>query len=200
MKKWINLSEINKSFIYTPARTASVLSYRIFQYFNFQTYLVDDDGNISLEQKYMHHHYFSFFSGHENYSFIMTCRNPYSQIMSDVGLGLKFDIEKIIEVINKRKKIGGHFFMSEEIISTRLPDFTIKVESIKEDYEKIPFIKNSEFEKSGILNKLIESKQNAATVQYDWKEHMTQYLADTIYDINQKYFEVFEYDKNSWKK
>lgn len=199
MKKWINISEKNKSFVFSPARTGSVTSYRIFQYFDFQTYSVNDDGSISLLEKCYHHHYFSFFNQHEDYSFIMTCRNPYSQVMSEIGFGVNFDIDKIVEIIERRKKIQEHFFITEEIISRRIPDYVVKVESIFEDYSNINFIRNSEFEKNGVLRKIIDGKQNATPQQYNWKQHMNQYLADYVYDINKKYFELFGYDKNSWK-
>jgi hypothetical protein len=92
-------------------------------------------------------------------------------------------------------------------IKQRVPDYTISVESLYSDYLKIPLIKNNEFYLSNTLElKLSEivgrpdEMEHVKLLPSDWRDFYTKNLADIVYYYFANYFEIFNYDRNSWKK
>ena len=93
-------------------------------------------------------------------------------------------------------------FLSKNCIdfSERIPDYSVRVENLYDDYSKIPFIVESEYYKSGQLKKDVEVKVNVSNEDENlWRNFYTQEIADIIYYRMPRYFELFGYDKNSWK-
>jgi hypothetical protein len=85
--------------------------------------------------------------------------------------------------------------------SQRVPDYPVRLENLYEDYSKIPFIVESEYYKSGELKKATTQKVNVSNEDENlWKEFYTQETADMVYYRMPRYFDLFGYDKNSWKK
>jgi predicted nucleotidyltransferase len=83
----------------------------------------------------------------------------------------------------------------------RIPDYAVRLENLYEDYSKIPFIVESEYYKSGELKKAITQKVNVSNEDETlWKKFYTQEIADIVYYRMPRYFDLFGYDKNSWKK
>ena len=82
----------------------------------------------------------------------------------------------------------------------RIPDYFIRQENIFEDYLKIPFVKKSEFYRSGQLEDLCNNKINHNENSYDYREYYNQENADLVYYSFSKYFDLLGYEKNSWKK
>jgi hypothetical protein len=77
----------------------------------------------------------------------------------------------------------------------------VRVESLYEDYSKIPFIVESDYYKSGELKKMTTQKINVSNKdEFLWKKFYTQEIADIVYYRMLRYFEMFGYDKDSWKK
>lgn len=189
----INLSEKYKSFIWTPNRTGSTLASLVLknEEFGFELY---DEKKVKTSDFYKHHHYYYFFEGHENYSFIMTVRNPYNQYLSFMGYRINQDSSDHLERMFQNEE--HRLFMLK--LKQRKPDYVLRIENLYEDYCKIPFIEDSNFNKSGDLKKLIDSKPNQLKQKPDFQ--FNQQIADLIYYNNLVIFDMFGYEKDSWKK
>jgi hypothetical protein len=83
----------------------------------------------------------------------------------------------------------------------RVPDYPVRLENLYEDYSKIPFIVESDYFKSGELKNEVNKKINVSNEDENlWRKFYTQEIADIIYYRMPRYFELFEYEKNSWKQ
>jgi hypothetical protein len=84
----------------------------------------------------------------------------------------------------------------------RTPDYFVRTESLYEDYQTIPFIKEHEINLSGELEELCKQKMNPSPTVIDnyWKKFYDRDLADLVYYNNVNKFELFGYDKDSWKE
>lgn len=206
LKKNLVLANLNqRMFVWTPPKTASHSASTILPKLGFELY--------TKEQKYLkptireiHNHECVLFHEHEKYSFISTMRNPYNVMVS------------LSKVVVERERWNTDFFeehlyryfYGEELpekyfpcynYSVRIPDYIIRTESMFQDYLKIPFVKNTEYYKSGDLEKDCLVRQNASDyTDFDWKSLFNQNIADMIYYNFAQVFEIGGYDKNSWKK
>lgn len=197
-----NLSE--RMFVWTPAKTASTSASTILPKLGFELY--------TQEEKYLkpnssgpHNHSCIFFHGHEKYYFISTLRNPYTLMVSLFTL----PTEKEKWLSNFFEPFLNRFFYGKEDeamylpcynYSIRIPDYIIRVESMFEDYLKLPFVKQTEYYKSGDLEKDCSIKQNSSNYNnFDWKSLYNQNIADMVYYNYAHLFELGGYDKNSWK-
>jgi len=91
-------------------------------------------------------------------------------------------------------------------INIRKPDYTISVENLYSDYIKIPIIKNNEFYKSNTLelkvSEIVGRPEDYDRINFlpsDWRDFYSKGVADIVYYYFVNYFEIFGYDKNSWK-
>lgn len=197
-----NLSE--RMFVWTPPKTASHSASIIFPKLGFELY-TQDGKYLKPSIREVHNHDCVFCNGHENYYFITTMRNPYTMMVSlfKLAVGREKWTKDNFEIYIDR------YFYGEELpemyfpcynYSVRLPDFIIRVESMLEDYLKLPFLKQTDYYKSGELKKDCYVKQNSSDyTDFDWKSLYNQNLADMVYYNYAQVFEIGEYDKNSWK-
>ena len=82
----------------------------------------------------------------------------------------------------------------------RTPDYFIKLEQLFEDYSKIPFVRETEFYKSGQLElECSKPKNKSKPYGVSWKELYTPQTADLVYYNMSLIFDLCGYDKNSWK-
>lgn len=195
----VNLSEKNRSFVWTPPKTASTLASFVFDKYDFDCYRVESGRRVLRQNGFAHIHDLTFFEGHNDYTFILSCRNPYSQLISYFGSDSPFSKDltkrKIFRYLEEKKHL---IFL--DLLDLRKPDLILKVESLEEGYNKINFISNSDFSQSGDLKQMIDGKLNKSATRYDWKDLIDEELADVIYSNLSDYFQYFEYEKNSWKK
>lgn len=195
----LEISQDVNSFLWIQAKTASLLAKQVFSNFGFKTYQIRN-GEVDFSNPLNSHvHAACLFRNHEHYNFIATVRNPYTRNFSEFifnpQLKTKDDFKNFLE-----KK-----FQNEEIHSfhknwDRFPDYIIRAENPFEDYLKIPFIEKSEFAKSGELEKLVKSVPNKSRRNFNIKDYFDKDVADIIYYNTCKYFEMFGYEKNSWKE
>lgn len=191
----VNISETNRAFIWTPEKTASNLASMVFDKFDFHAFNVIKKEKVSNGVKHFHSN--CFFEGHENYQFILTCRNPYDRFLSMYGYG---------KLTYERFKSNLESYLAEKMphvqlmknLTIRKPDFIIRTENMLEDYLKIPFIKDSKFYKSGDLEKLLKIKVNETNFEKS-RTILDSQLADLIYYNNITFFELCGYEKDSWK-
>ena len=193
----INLSIEHKTFLWTQQKTGSVLALEVFREFGFKCYPIKN-GMIDLTvPSTCHPHQACLFDGHENYSMIATIRNPYTSIFSEYAQGKKQVSSEEFRVFLEKK-----FHTNKKDLFfddwKRNPDYLIKIENIMEGYSKIPFIEDSQYYKSGLLEQKINRKPNRNIFGHNWRNYFNKQIADLIYYSTSKYFTKFGYHKDSW--
>ena len=83
----------------------------------------------------------------------------------------------------------------------RKPDYVIRLEHLYEDWLKLPFVPNHGLNLSGELEKLTKIRLNNSKNDGGdyWKKYYDQVLADLVYYNHPDLFELFGYDKDSWR-
>jgi hypothetical protein len=79
---------------------------------------------------------------------------------------------------------------------------------MEDDYKSIDFIKNSDYNKNGLLDLALSKKiglikkevLDAYNLPLHWQDYYTQETADIVYKFCSEYFNTFEFEKDSWKK
>jgi hypothetical protein len=214
MNKIINIDPVSKYFIWTPEKTASHLCYEVFKNSDFHTYGNHNGFINKIEKKYTHNNFCDLFKNHEDYKFILTIRNPYSLMVSyykswgcscHVRENFKPQFEDFVQDFLYFNPSDSWVGLLKNI-NKRIPDHTISVESLYSDYSKLPIIKNNEFYQSNTLelkvSEIIGRPENYEDVRFlplDWREFYSVGIADIVYYYFANYFEMFGYDRNSWK-
>lgn len=200
----INISHKLKYFTWTPARTGSHTFTNILTQLGFESSEINVETNqiVSHNPKPLHNHTSILFENHEQYKFITSVRNPYSMVMSQVGAAIENDPEITRMRIENMMQNPNNFFGYCVHYHNRVPDYAIRIENLYEDWIKIPFVKNHELNLSGELKKLTETKLNSRpNLEGDyWKKYYNQSLADLVFYNHPNTFELFGYDRNSWKQ
>jgi hypothetical protein len=104
-----------------------------------------------------------------------------------------------------------YFSITPNGVFDRKIDHKIRIDSMEDDYKSIDFIKNSDYNKNGLLDLVLSEKIGFnrltgphAISEYNlplhWQEYYTQETADIVYNSGFNYFETFEFEKDSWKK
>ena len=191
----LNVSKKYSYFIWMPATCGTTHAVNIFK-------------NFDKDSIFIHSHKIDLFDGHWSYDLISLQRNPYSRYVSifnslvghDKSLGLN-------KVRNNFNVFLNSTFQNSDTLKyilkyhERNPDYFIRLEHLFEDYSKIPFVKETDFYKSGQLElecSIPKNKNN--TNGFTWKELYTPQTADLVYYNTSLIFDLCDYDKNSWKK
>jgi len=165
--------------------------------------------------------------GAEKYFLMMNIRNPYSRAVSwwysresgnidpnapQKGFFITFEdfIKKRTSKYKNGVTILGDY---EKGVELKKPDLFIRYEHLEEDIKKIPFVdwsdpmvktryntyilKNSFHNAESDRGMMDRNKDDDRYV--DWKKYYTEELADLIWRGHQKQFDLFGYDKDSWK-
>lgn len=193
----LNISLKERAFLWTQQKTSSTLALEIFKNFGFIGYSINNNVADFSNPFFFHPHEPCLFDGHENFILIATIRNPYTLLFSEFAQAKDPTTEKFHNFLEKKFQV----FKKDKFFSKwkREPNYLIRVENLLEDYSKIPFIKESEFFKSGKLENEINKNHNKNPKAYYWRNFFNQDVADLIYYNTSNYFEKFGYDKNSWK-
>ena len=204
MKYHINISDKYKTFVWTPERTGSNHITNVIRKLGFKTHFFEDNKLVNIDGLKLSSHC-NFFENHWDYSFILSTRNPYSSFASLAGAGhMKFTSENQ-ELLRERMEREFQFPILSGNCCTcfhiRTPDYFVRTESLYEDYLTIPFIKNHDINLSGELERLCKEKINSspAAIENYWKKFYDQDMADLVYYNNVNSFELFGYNKDSWK-
>ena len=196
----VNISEKNKCFVWTPPKTASNLAQKVFENFDFNFVDFSKKDPLTLFNGFFHNHTIHLFDGHEGYNFILTTRNPYSQKISYILMKnpKPKSIMYELEFDNRHLKKYDSYLLNN--LRKRKPDYVIRQENIYEDLIKIPFIVESKLFREDKLKEIVQNKPNKNETEYNWKDYINKDVADLIYYSNSLYFDMFGYDKDSWKK
>ena len=182
---------------------------KVLDEFDFKFYELKNEKLILKNNLIIQDHGCNIFPSHENYKLLAAVRNPYSRFFSEfVAINKIEKIQYSEENKNKFLIYLENTFMTGFRISNnccdffdRTPDYPVRLENLFEDYCKIPFIVQSDYYKSGRLEEITKSKINVRNGdEFLWKKFYTQQTADMIYYRMPTYFEMFHYDKNSWKE
>jgi hypothetical protein len=76
-----------------------------------------------------------------------------------------------------------------------MPDYIIKTENLYEDLIKIPFIKESDLNNSGVLKNFCNKKINESSNKLNPEEYLTPHIKEIIYNISSDHFDLFGYEK-----
>lgn len=198
----VNLSETHQVFVWLWDKTATTHMVKVLSNFDFKYYKFYDNQKSLHQPKIFHNHSCSLFPGHEEYKLLVSARNPYTRYLSSFRYETKEQIELnhktfqhfLESVVHKENNFDCCSFHE------RNPNYFVRVEKMYEDYQKIPFIENSDLNRFGKLKELCEKKINFNPPLQDWRDFYTPQLADLVYYSCQNYFDFFGYDKNSWKK
>jgi len=198
----INISERYKVFLWLYHKTGTSHMTKNLKYFDFNFYSIENGKRSFRSKGIFQQHVCEFFPGHEDYKMMVSVRNPYSRWVS----WFKMMNKKTPQVVTKN---NFTLFVEKNIFNEinykcvsyhhRKPDYSVRLESLFEDYSKIPFITQSDYYKSGLLKEFCNMKINYSSIDVDWKSLFSQSIADLIYYNTQSYFELFDYDRNSWK-
>lgn len=162
---YYNLSEKHKCFTITYPHTGSRSLMTVLDHFDFDTYELKNNRLIYKKQGSQHNHTFDLFEGHENYTMMITCRNPYEIFVSKFRFhlgGLRtmkstFDLktefqnfieEFLFEVEDRFWFKPSNMIKTEELLRRPI-DYRIKLENLVDSYSKVPFINESEFSSKG---------------------------------------------------
>ena len=148
-----------------------------------------------------------------DYQIIVNIRNPYSRLVSLYKInciwaqkeftieGFKLWIKDVLDD-SKIKHNMSTVYLDQLINSLpKKPDVFVKIESLERDLKKLWFIKDnlellsSDFELQIDNNRYI----NEYREHIPWQNFYNQELADFVHQKTQKQFEMFNYEKDSWK-
>ena len=198
MKTVVNISEKYKSFLWLPPKTASTLLLNIFfEYFDFEHYEVDKN-NILFKSNFkrQNHHFQNLFQGHENYKLICSVRNPFNKIIS-LFMQNKKDRspEKFLQYFDNliSTDCSDNLLIKDLMKFQRVPDYFIRVENLYEDLIKIPFVFDSDVNKSGLLSSVCETIVNSSNYTIDMNEYFTSDMKDFVFTTYKDYFDKFNY-------
>ena len=219
----MNVSHKYKVIWWAPERTASKLLTQIFKHFEFE-YPENKKRNHKLGEPY-HSHEIGIPEGCENYEIICSVRNPYDRVLSlfknftSVGLNALYTRDRKDDFVKKFdyfiKELYIHAIKNDRIknleietpiktqiakmnFSTRIPDYFIRMENIKEDLEKIPFIEQSPLWRSGEFLDLIDNNKFINRRPYHYNEIYTFESANKVYQYQKKLFFICGYDPFSF--
>jgi len=219
-----NINPIEKYILFTPPRTGSRRSLYISELLGFDTYM-STNGIISFNKKGpTHNHTHELFEGHEEFKTILTCRNPYSIMVSEFKLSLAdstmirsdFNLHNLFfDFIHEFYNTNFNIWFSPKTIEFRKNfimkhiDFRIKLETMLDSYSEIPFVKNSEVYQNGTIEKLVneivghhsefKNSRYFKNLPEDFREYYTIEIADFFKSKFHDTFELMDYDINSWK-
>ena len=93
-------------------------------------------------------------------------------------------------VINK-----SLLFKFSSSLNDRSPDYLIRTENLYEDILKLPFIRDSDLNSSGILKNFCDKKINQSYNQLNPEEYLTPRIKEIIHSLSSDHFDLFGYER-----
>jgi hypothetical protein len=205
------VSEKHKSFVWLPLKCATHLISWVLSYFEFSSISIDTDTNQIhriLGNQTTHFGVNTILPpNHNDLSFICAIRHPYQRVLSMYQFTHQVrhnfetanvnNFEKFINdtIVKNRQQDNHTFFDFSETIKDRMPDYIIKTENLYQDLIKIPFIKESDLNNSGVLKNFCNKKINESSNKLNPEEYLTPHIKEIIYNISSDHFDLFGYEK-----
>ena len=197
------ISEKHKAFVWLPPKCATNFISWVLAYFEFSSVEVDTETNrihrIRLNKSTHFGHCTFLPPNHEELSFICAVRNPYHRVLS--MFQSQFDgqltVENFENFIDERitHNHRGPIFKFSEMLHDRSPDYLIRTENLYEDILKIPFIRDSDLNTSGILKNFCDKKINQSYNQLNPEEYLTPRIKEHIHSLCSDHFDLFGYER-----
>ena len=195
------ISEKHKTFVWLPAKCASNLLSWVLAYFEFSSVAMNTETNqihnIRLNQSSHFSHCTILPPNHEELLFICAVRHPYHRVLSLYQCIAKNpsveDFEKFVD-----ERIFVHnspWFKFSLSFKDRSPNYLIRTENLYEDILKIPFIRDSDLNTSGILKNFCDKKINQSYNQLNPEEYLTPRIKEHIHSLCSDHFDLFGYER-----
>ena len=132
--------------------------------------------------------------------FICTVRHPYHQFLSAYNATinpLKTPTTKDFEEFINNRIINPKSvqFLYTNLFVDKSPNYIVRSENFYEDLLKIPFIKESDLNTSGVLQNFCTKRINESFNKLNPEEFLTQSIKDLIYSQTKQHFDLFGYQK-----
>ena len=203
------ISEKHKTFIWLPPRCATNFISWVLAYFEFSSVLIDTEINeiqtIRPNQSTHFSHCTIFPQNHEELSFICAIRNPYHRVLSMYQSLFEHpyysrnqhkSVENFEQYVNDRiVKDKSLWFEFSSSFKDRSPDYLIRTENLYDDILKIPFIRDSDLNSSGILKNFCDKKINQSYTQLNPEEYLTPRIKEIIHSLSSDHFDLFGYER-----
>lgn len=199
------LSLENNSFLWLPPKTGSSTVSWIFGHFDFWWYKYDETfSDYKLLMNDLAHYGHDCFlpPNHEKMNFISTMRNPYDRMVSyflmtyleweDNPTSEDFELFLENDFLKNKNSV---MYKSSKIFHGRYPDYVIRLENLYEDLTKIPFIKDSKLNSTGILQEMCTKKIKKSFDIENREKLLTESSKEKIYNHFKNDFEKFGYPK-----
>lgn len=220
----MNINRELKVIWWAPERCATKISAEIFKKFDFEVYENTKKTFKPLSDNY-HSHEVGFPEEFTDYRVICNVRNPYDRVLSfylnftSVGRNFvylknkKDDMRKKIEffctelfeyAINRQFvfAVGNNppvkSYVKKFTLDGKLPDQLIRMENLQEDFEKIDFIYESKFWKSGEIQEMIHKNNFINKKPFHFSDLFNQNSASRVFNYYKKHFYFCGYDPFSF--
>ena len=203
----INIDIKDNYLVWLFPRTGSKLFFKIFKDTDFKCFSYQEDNLKLVRSDLIHHHWFTMFPNIDKYKLILTVRNPYSLLAA-----LYYMSSKVPEMENL-KEVFGEFLEISLYTNPNIKELLynlnhvqvshyLRIENLLRDYTSLPIIRKSKIYQENNLESLINSKVNKSEsplAKLNYRDFYNQKNADMVYYLFSNYFNIFGYDKNSWK-
>ena len=196
------ISEKHKAFVWLPPKCASNFISWVLAYFEFSSIALDTETNqinkirTNISTHFGHSTILP--PNHEELLFICAIRHPYSRVLSLYqSLAENPSVDDFKKFIDERIVKNYHIpmFKFSSFLKDRSPNYLIRTENLCEDILKIPFIKNSDLNSSGVLKNFCERKINKSYHQLNPEEYLTPNIKEIIHNLSSDHFDLFGYER-----
>lgn len=185
----MNISEKHKAFLWMMAKTASIHCSQVFALYGFET-----RGRATIGNALVHNHATVIPENSSDYTFICTARNPFERYLSWYKFNNKnpslWSPSHFRNYFYKNQGTSPKFLWP---FNDRLPDYFIRTEHLWRDYNEIPFIRNSKFNKSGALYDFCQTRINSTPPLPNPEKYYTTDMIDFFLTNGKKYFDLLNY-------
>lgn len=181
-----NISEKYKFVWVAPSRTGSRTVSEILTYYDFKF----NGFPVFLYNGYRYTHISPNVEQFSDYKIICSARNPYSRVYSHFKNYGHHQPEKTKE--NFRNYVFGNEWVENNLLEPILkkrPDYIIRIEHIKEDLMKIPFI----FDK--LTHRQLDLLLLHDVVDETWRTYYDDEMKEKVYQSFRNHFDYWGYEK-----
>lgn len=197
------VSEKYNCFVWLPPRTSTNRMSWILNYFDFMSTILDSETKQIINQTnnpLTFGHELTFPPNYHTLDFICTVRHPYHQIFSAYKSTINpmkppsiQDFEEFI--YNRIIKPNLVQFLYANLFFDKSPNYIVRCENFYEDLLKIPFIKESDLNTSGVLQNFCSKRINGSFNKLNPDEFLIEPIKNLIYSHTEQSFNLFGYEK-----
>jgi hypothetical protein len=176
-----NLSEKYRFIWVAPSRTGSRGVAQILSHYGFK----HNEESIYQGNQENYCHFTPDLSSVQNYKLICSARNPYGRLFSHYK---NYNKEQVTFEQYVKNKLWFGFRLEEPILSKK-PDYLLRLEHLKEDFTKIPFIFDRLTEKQ--LDTYLQHGKELDV----WEQYYDQHMKEIVYRSFENHFIFWNYKK-----